>query len=263
MAHEFKAKVMPDTEELRKKLAPAQVVKLGEGLELWLVNIAVLQEQSLNARTMPSDMFLQLVDNISRRNGLESLPLCALTPKGLEIISGHHRIRAARKADLTTAWVIVDTTGLSRDEIRAKQLAHNSISGIDNDELVKQIFDLIEDADSKIEAFIEPTIFDKDLAVDLSTKGLDVEFETKVASIVFLPLQFKEFEFALKLLEGQVPEKIYLAQQEEYNMLIKGLDAAAEAYNITSTPTLFAKMAEVVIASIENDKAKADPDDSA
>ncbi len=251
MAHVIKPKVMKDTEDLRKKLAPLKVVPLADGLELWLVNIAILQEQSLNARTMPSDMFLQLTDNIKRRGALESLPLCALTKKGLEIISGHHRIRAARKAELTETWVLVDVSGLNRDEIYAKQLAHNSISGIDNIDLVRQIFEQIEDADAKIEAFIEPIILGSDLLMDISTKGLEFEFETKVASIVFLPLQFKEFEHALKLLEGSSSDQIFLAQRDEYDMLVSALDDVAEKFNITSTPTLFAKMAQIVIEQIE------------
>ena len=61
-------------EETRTKFAQAHV-ELYEGIELWRVSIADLIEQSINARSQPSDMFLQLTDTIKRGARLESTPL--------------------------------------------------------------------------------------------------------------------------------------------------------------------------------------------
>src|SRR3990167_3081838 len=104
---------------------------LGNGMEVWRVGVDDLQEQDKNARTMSPQAFQRLVANIKNGDRLESLPFCVLRPNGdIEIVSGHHRTRAARAAGLNEVPVLIDTTTtLTRSQIVAKQLAHNSISG--------------------------------------------------------------------------------------------------------------------------------------
>jgi hypothetical protein len=76
-------------------IAPQRILELGSGLELWKVHSSSLREQDVNARSMPKAMFERLSQTIAHDKRLESLALCAKTEKGLEIISGHHRTRAA------------------------------------------------------------------------------------------------------------------------------------------------------------------------
>lgn len=88
------------------------------------VDPSSLREQDLNARTMPREKFNQLVENVKRRGQLEELPYCAETEKGIEIVSGHHRVRAAKNAGLETIPVLLDRSGLShrvRDVIKRLQ----------------------------------------------------------------------------------------------------------------------------------------------
>ena len=127
---------MPETATRRKKakppapiIEPERILELGNGLELWKVHPSALREQDVNARSMPKAMFERLSQTIGRDKRLESLPLCARTEKGLEIISGHHRTRAATAAGLSELFTLVDVTGLTRSQIAAKQLAHNAIEG--------------------------------------------------------------------------------------------------------------------------------------
>jgi len=245
-------------QEILAKNEPIEKLTLDNGLELWKVNVGMLKEQTLNARSMSSEMFLQLADNVKRGSRLESLPFCALTDNGLEIVSGHHRVRAARKADVVEIWVLVDVSGLSRDQIRAKQLAHNSIQGQDNMDLIRQIFQQIDDVEARIEAYVDVINLD-DLAgmsVTLTSKDLEVEFDTKCVSINFLPVQFKEFEYAMTLLEGTKPDVVYLAQRGEYEELVAAMDTVVKAYDIRSTPTILAKMAQIVIEQIEGQDAE-------
>lgn len=240
------------TKNILEAAKPHQTFELGNGLEVWLVDIALLKEQSVNARAMASDAFLQLTHNIGNRGALESLPLCAATDKGIEIISGHHRVRAARKAELTQIWVLVDVSGITGDQLRAKQLAHNSLQGEDNQDLVRQIFDSIEDIEARIEAFVQPDLSGLDNEFSLNQKDFLVEFETKVCVLLFLPVQHSIFQKAIADLEamGEI-DSVYLAQREEYETMVALLGEASEHYEIKSTPTLFAKMAEIVRAHME------------
>src|SRR3954454_4963806 len=130
---------------------PTKLLDLGGGLELWTAAIDELIEQDVNARAMPKGMFERLAETVGRDKRLESLPLCATTPRGLEIVSGHHRTRAARQAGLDELHVIVDTTGLTPDQIKARQLAHNRIQGEDNEELFKRIYESIGDVEKRLE----------------------------------------------------------------------------------------------------------------
>jgi len=230
------------------ELRPGKFMDLGQGLELWLIHISMLKEQDLNARVMRKDAFNQLKSNIEGRGALESLPLCAVTEKGLEVISGHHRTRAAKSAGVDEVWVIVDVTGLNRDNIKAKQLAHNSLQGQDNEDVVRQIFESILDVSAKIEAFIEPNLDDLPDAPKLSSSELEIQLDAKVVTLLFLPTQAQVLSDALERISllGEVDD-IYLATRDEYEKLVEAMAVVSQNYNITSTPTLFAKMSEMVL----------------
>ena len=133
-----------------------RVVDLGGGLAIYRVHVDQLREQDVNARSMSPATFGRLTETVKRDGRLESLPLVALVNEKLEIVSGHHRVRAARSAALPLIYAIVDETGLSGDQIRAKQLAHNSIAGEDEIQLLQQIYQSIMDVDARLEAHIDP-----------------------------------------------------------------------------------------------------------
>src|SRR5438552_334118 len=72
-------------------------------LRMRYVRYADLREQDINANVMPVGMFNALVANMRKNGALESLPLCATrvaTPHLIEIVSGHHRVRAAVQAGI-------------------------------------------------------------------------------------------------------------------------------------------------------------------
>ena len=100
-----------EARHVREKLA-----ELGHNLELWRVHIDELHEQEKNARVMDPRTFDRLTANISKGGRLEQLPFCALRAGEIEVVSGHHRIRAARAAELMEVFVLVDTSGLSSME---------------------------------------------------------------------------------------------------------------------------------------------------
>ena len=231
-----------------QSIAPVPLKRqvLGEGLEIWLVPVGMPQEQKINARVMSPAAFNQLADNIRRENRLESLPLCALVDNKLELISGHHRLRAAKKAGLSEIWVLVDTSGLSRDKIKSKQLSHNSLQGMDDADLLKSIYESISSSEARIEAFIQMDSLLPKTAVPLVTKDLVVEFAGKTMTLVFLPAQHKLLAEVLTTLKDAEVDEVALATLEEYEILRAAVDKVGAKYNISSVPTIFAKMAQIV-----------------
>src|SRR5437870_868386 len=228
-------------------IEPQRILELGNGLELWKVHPSALGEQDVNARSMPKAMFERLSQTIARDKRLESLPLCAKTDRGFEIISGHHRTRAATAARLSELFVLVDVTGLSRSQIAAKQLAHNAIEGQDNEQLLAEIYRQIEDAESKLEAFV-----DRKLDIELpkvKIEGLDVEIDFKTVLLIFLPRVKERLDRALEYLRssGQRLDGIYIAADSDYTPLEKAVRRINEEYDVRVVADIIGKLADLAL----------------
>lgn len=139
------------------------IYDMGSGLVIAKVPLDKVKEQDINARIMKNEMQDQLTANIKKRGQLESLPLFVLVDGKLEIISGHHRVKSARAAEMKEIIAIVDVSGLSRSKIAAKQLAHNAISGFDDDSTLREIVKMIDDVDDMIESFVGKEIMEEPL----------------------------------------------------------------------------------------------------
>lgn len=253
---------MPETTTRKKKakppapvIEPQRILELGNGLELWKVHPSALREQDVNARSMPKAMFERLSQTIGRDKRLESLPLCARTDKGLEIISGHHRTRAATAAGLSELFTLVDVTGLTRSQIAAKQLAHNAIEGQDNEQLLAEIYRQIEDAESKLEAFVDQKL---DVEVPrVKIEGLDVEIDFKTVLLIFLPRVKERLDRALEYLRssGQKLDGVYIAADSDYAPLERAVRTINAEYDVRVVADIIGKMADLAMeacgASVE------------
>lgn len=232
------------------------VYDLGQGLELWRVKVSTLREQDVNARSMTKTAFDRLTATISRDKRLESLPLCALTVRNgqgrIEIVSGHHRVRAARAAGVEELHVLVEVTGLTDDEIKAKQLAHNSIAGEDDPQLVKRIFESIQRADARIEAFIDPKEVDAQIErMPVGTVELGMQFKT--ALTVFIPYHLEEFERVQEHVFNVLSKSndvTYIADIEMLEHWKQALGETAEAYDIKAIGSVIGKMSEIVLKEL-------------
>jgi ParB-like chromosome segregation protein Spo0J len=208
--------------ELRAE--PERLLDLGEhgvgpGLAIWKVHVDDFHEQALNAQAMTPAQFARLKATVQRDSRLESLPFGALVsrdPVRIEIVSGHHRARAARAAEVFYIAVLVDETGLARDPIKAKQLAHNAIAGESEPQLLQRIFESITDVDARLEAFIEPT---KSQVAPARLPRLDIDLGYRTIQLVFLPGQADRFDAAVEQLTGdgalvEDADRLYLVDKD-------------------------------------------------
>ena len=175
---------------------------LGTGIYVAIVPINELREQDINARIMDDGKFKQLVNNIKKRGMVESLPFCAYTDKGIEIVSGHHRVKASREAGIKQLPVLIDISGLNRSQIAAKQLAHNAIAGIDDQNTLREIAKMITDVDDMLESAIDKDVFKEQQAEieKLATPAVDIEWKT--VQFTFLPHQLKDLQKLIDKTEG-------------------------------------------------------------
>ena len=215
------------------------------GTELYIakVQLAELKEQDINARIMKNEMQDQLTTNIKNRGQLESLPLIALMGEKLEIISGHHRVKSAREAGLKEIIVILDKSGLTRSKAASKQLAHNAISGFDDESTLREIVKEI------LEEPLEQ--FDK-----LNTPA--VQFDFKTIAFAFLPNQIRDLDALMKNLNGSCAEIIGVAAYEQCEKFVETLDKYQQFTDIRNVGAAVHSMIDA--ANEKMDDAGFDPD---
>ena len=222
------------------------IYEMGSGLVIAKVAIDKVKEQDLNARIMKNEMQDQLTANIAKRGQLESLPFLVETDKALEIISGHHRIKSARAAGLKEFIAIVDVSGLTRSQIAAKQLAHNAISGFDDDSTLKEIVKMIDDVDDMIESFIGKDIMEEPLSEYDKMLSPAVEFDFKNVTFAFLPHQVKDMEALVKEREKTAPDIIGAAAHEQCKSFVDALARYQKFTDIRNVGAAIHSMVEAV-----------------
>lgn len=212
------------------------VADMGSGLVIAKVKLADFREQDINARIMKTEMQKQLTDNIKKRGQLESLPFCALINNRIEIISGHHRIRSAKDSGvLSEIFAILDTTGLRRSQVAAKQLAHNAISGFDDQSTLKEIAKMIDDVDDMLESYIGKDIIGEPMAELEKLLSPKVEFDWKNVIFTFLPHQVRDFDQLLKVLSSLSPDVLGVADISQHEKFIETITKYQQFANVKNT----------------------------
>ena len=207
---------------------------------------------------MPPAMFERLQATIARDGRLESLPLLAQTDRGLEVVSGHHRVRAARAVGQDTIYALVDVSGLTRSQIAAKQLAHNTIAGTDDETILAQIFASINDVDARLETFINPEDLKLPEVDPTRLPRIDLDFEFRTVLLTFLPRQHERFAHAVQALSDQTPldhDELYLIDKELYAWWQAIVGRTRREYDARSLTTVVSKIIDTVLAHHDIDAA--------
>ena len=102
-----------------------------------------------NAHYLEKNEFDTLVANIKRDGCLTSLPVIYDHDVPGEILSGNHLVKAALKAGIVEADIIVIKSALSQDQKPGVILSHNSIKGKDDPNVLKELYDSIISLDFK------------------------------------------------------------------------------------------------------------------
>jgi hypothetical protein len=218
-------------------------------LAIWKVNVKELREQDKNARVMEKRKFDILSDNIRKDNRLESLPYCsAPDDKGMfHIISGHHRVRSARQAGVEEIIILADSKELTKGEIKAKQIAHNNLSGFDDPQTLLELYNEIDDVNARIETGISDEDFKQLKQYKVPSISLDFDYEEM--TILFLKSGYDEF---LNVLERLDKEEYYIADKRDFEKYVKTVQKLGKEYNIKNIASIMVKMIEIVKEHLDN-----------
>jgi hypothetical protein len=144
-------------------------------------------------------------------------------------------------------YVLVDVTGLTRSQIAAKQLAHNAIQGQDNEQLLAEIYRQIEDAESKLEAFVDAKL---DVEVPrVKIEGLDVDIDFKTVLLIFLPRVKERLDKALEYLRssGQRLDGVYIAADTDYSPLERAVRTINAEWDVRVVADAIGKMVDLAL----------------
>lgn len=161
-----------------------------------------VQHVAKNARYMPSAMYRQLVDNIKRDGNLASLPFCWRKADGVFVVlSGNHRVDAARDAGISSILVLYTDAQLSKSQAVSIQLSHNALAGADVPTVLLELWQEIDSLQDKSYAGLDEALLDnlaKASVVRIDRAGL--EFEEM--SLLFLSSEIERIKETLKRLGG-------------------------------------------------------------
>lgn len=216
------------------------------------VDVNLIDEAEENANKMTDEDFSALCDNIGL-SGLSSVPCCYRKENGrFVMISGHHRLRACKKLHYKTIGILyVDEAELSRDEIIAIQLSHNSLHGEDDKNILKRLFAQIQSIDFKKFAHINMEEIKPVASEGLSLFAMKenytitiILYNNSIDSINELICDIKEVRKSsdVVLLADQDPN------EEWYLNLIKTI---RNTYHIKSTNVAFSKILELATKQIK------------
>lgn len=210
------------------------------------VDINLIDEAELNANEMTGEDFAALCDNIGK-SGLSSTPCCYRKPDGrFVMISGHHRLRACKKQHYSKIGILYCEEGeLTKDEIIAIQLSHNSLHGQDNQSILKKLFEQIKSIDFKKFAHVNI-----DEINGVSSEGLSIFAlkENFVFSIILYPTSFKNLDELYGDIREQAKKSdaLILADQDNNEMAFLKLQSEiGKQYDIKSPAITFAKLLEL------------------
>lgn len=155
-----------------------------------------------NARWMTKEMQNRLTENVRRDGFLSQLPFCVRQPNGrYRVLSGNHRVVAAQKSGLERILVMfLDEEELPHDRQVAIQLSHNSISGQDDEQILKELYESISDIAEKAYSGVDSKQF-MDMKLEEMATISAGDFEVNEITFCFADVAKAEVDACLKELE--------------------------------------------------------------
>lgn len=231
---------------------PYQELQVGEDLYVIMVPIADLRERDVNAQILSPRHMDRLTENIRQRGQVESLPYISWPNREgpLVILSGHHRFRAARSAELEVIPCLVDTMPMTESQRMARQIAHNEIHGAPDEAILAQMVAAIDNVDDLLTTGLPedwlPTPGDDDTQLGLP----HAEFDWRLVTLLFLPRQLSQFESALDVLDRH-SEIVGIAPREDFEEFSKEVVQFGRTMNIRSIATSVGAIIQIARREVE------------
>lgn len=200
-----------------------------------------------NARFMTKEQFAALTRNIKTDGGMTSLPLCYKQENGkLLVLSGNHRIKAAIQAGQVEFLIMLIDKPLTEQRQIAIQLSHNAISGQDDEQVLKKLWQQIDDLDASIYSGLSTELIDKLLSTDFGTIS-EQRVLFKEISLLFLPEEIEELKSICEgIIDSAKGKAVFAGRITEYEDILGGIIEAKQGQKIINSTLAFFAIARVV-----------------
>ncbi|MFJ3249094.1 ParB N-terminal domain-containing protein [Streptomyces sp. NPDC086782] len=237
---------------------PQDTMQIGEDLFIKWVDVSSLREQDINAQVMQPRHFERLTGNIRKRGMVESLPYCH-QPGGkgpIEVISGHHRSRAARAAGLQRIPAIIDVRTMRRSEVIAKQIAHNELHGNPDKDVLATLVSMIDNVDDLIATGLDesqlPTVEPDDTKLAIPHG----EFDWRAATLMFLPHQMEDFKEAMTAIASGT-DLVGVASVDQFEDFAAAVYSFGRCKDVRNFTTMIALLTDIARREVEQAHAEA------
>ena len=215
--------------------------------KLYMARVSEIDFLDKNARFMTKEQFASLTRNIKTDGGLTSLPLCYRQESGkLLVLSGNHRIKAAIEAGIEEFLVLLIDKPLSKQRQVAIQLSHNALSGQDDEQILKELWQQIDDLEASIYSGLSTELIDKLNSTDfIAISEQRVLFKEVV--LLFLPEEIEQMTSICEgIIESAKNKSAFAGRITEYDNILEGIIAAKTGQKIINSTLAFFAMASVV-----------------
>lgn len=213
---------------------------------LELVDPGELKLLDKNARYMKAEQFQALVENVKKDGNLSSLPLCYREKDGtLLVLSGNHRVMAARQAAVEQLLVMVVADEKTADEKLGIQLSHNAIAGQDDLVILKQLWESIGTVQAKLYAGLDSDTVKALEGIQFAAIS-EQRLKYKLATFMFLPEEIESLDELLK--ETAVAfsaDVVYLANLNTYDAFFDLVVRIKKRCVIKNSAAAFLKLLEL------------------
>jgi hypothetical protein len=205
-----------------------------------------------NARFMRRETFARLTENIRQDGNLSSLPFCWWDGAQYWILSGHHRVDAARAAGIEHVLFLYTDRGLTSSERAAIQLSHNALVGEDNLATLRELYEAIDSFDGKRYSGVDDITLRRFVEVSPSTfQDAGLEFEEVV--LLFMPHEIERVDEVVAKLREYSGMAVYAADMADWERFWETLLRFKEVRNIQNSATAILAMVDLVSEWMEKD----------
>jgi len=199
-----------------------------------------------NARYMKAEQFQNLVENIKKDGNLSSLPLCYREKDGkLRVLSGNHRVQAARQAGVEQVLAMVVGDEKDADERLAIQLSHNAIAGQDDLVILKDLWESIQNVQAKLYAGLDSDTVKALQGIQFAAIS-EQRLQIKLVTFTFLPGEIESLDELLQAIAvAFASDVVYLATIEAYAPFFEMILKVKKHCLIKNTTATFLKLMEL------------------
>lgn len=232
-------------------MANEKVADLDGGLQVWKLDAATIKEQDVNAQVMDKRRMKILTSNIKNRGALESLPYVYKEGDTFQVVSGHHRIRAAVAAGFTQIYALVETNHLTKSQITSKQIAHNELVGEADSEILAQLVKQMDEADDLIASGLTEEWLNSIKGESIAIEVPNLDFGWRKVEMAFLPKQFDEFETLCKAIDSKA-EMVGVVDESMYSQFCDAMVRYGRTKNIKSFGAIVSRLTEIALREIDD-----------